>query len=637
MSDLFLLRNSEIIDLFEIKINDFEGYFRFHGSKNFDKDLIFKGVVYIYIPCELSNLEYSSEGKQNRPVLTISNINNFISNFIKDRNDLLGCRFFRKKILAKDLDDVNFGGVDKNTLGSASFSSYISNDTYIIQKKNAEQKEKVDFLLANVLDIDGLVVPSRKIFNDACQWQYRGCGCNYGKINGYDGPSWAVRKFSFATLEDVHTNANFSATLGPIPSLTTGNLVAWFKPEGRVLGGYHYFNREYGPKWVGVGRNQSLIYDREKVLTRIVTSWANSSGYSSAAVNILFAGVPKALPLGSGLSSVEGVFLMQADSITIQNLDFTSSGLNTDCTIFYVSSKKKISNFQLSCGKGLTGSNDNFNLGYSGDYEDYFRTNSGNANTINYNNVNKSSSENRIYAAVIPKNYTTEDAIFYKNGCEISRKKTVAAPNVKGFNFNAFSGDKGETVISEIIMYKTALTKAEVMAVSTYLGKKYKIPLPYVLDSQETKQSKDYFTQFPNEGNLGVPMADSNNKIFIKNQQQLNFVNYESYNLEDLNYKGDYDKNTIYNKGDFVRLDPSLNYDFNEKSISNYSDSTSKFFVCVADLIKAQNPLYNTNVWKEDKCSKNLNGCLLRFGNSNVNIPFGGFPGTVGYDYRLPG
>jgi hypothetical protein len=34
--------------------------------------------------------------------------------------------------------------------------------------------------------------------------------------------------------------------------------------------------------------------------------------------------------------------------------------------------------------------------------------------------------------------------------------------------------------------------------------------------------------------------------------------------------------------------------------------------------------------------SKNLNGCLLRFNDANINIPFGGFPGTVGYDYRLP-
>jgi hypothetical protein len=58
MSDLFLLKNLQIIDLFEIKINDFEGYLRFHGSKNFNKDLIFKDAVYLYIPSEISNLEY---------------------------------------------------------------------------------------------------------------------------------------------------------------------------------------------------------------------------------------------------------------------------------------------------------------------------------------------------------------------------------------------------------------------------------------------------------------------------------------------------------------------------------------------------------------------------------------------------
>ena len=34
MSDLFLLRNSEIIDLFEIKINDFEGYVNDYLSEN---------------------------------------------------------------------------------------------------------------------------------------------------------------------------------------------------------------------------------------------------------------------------------------------------------------------------------------------------------------------------------------------------------------------------------------------------------------------------------------------------------------------------------------------------------------------------------------------------------------------------
>src|SRR6056300_424240 len=149
MSNLFLLNNTEIIDLFEIKLNDFEGYLYFHGSKNFEKNLVFQGKTYLYIPCEMSNLQYDSEGKQNRPTFTISNVNNFISNIIKDRKDLLGKDFYRKKLLAKDLDSVNFEGESKNPLGVSGFSEFISSDKFIINKKNLENKERVEFELSN--------------------------------------------------------------------------------------------------------------------------------------------------------------------------------------------------------------------------------------------------------------------------------------------------------------------------------------------------------------------------------------------------------------------------------------------------------------------------------------------------------
>ena len=135
MSSLFTLQNSPIIDLYEIKINDFEGYFSFHGSKNLEKDIVFKGRTYIYLPCELSNLDYTSEQKQNRPTFKISNVNNFITNLIKDRDDLLMKKFYRKKIFAKDLDLENFDK-ENNPLGQDLFTSYLSIDTVINQSKN---------------------------------------------------------------------------------------------------------------------------------------------------------------------------------------------------------------------------------------------------------------------------------------------------------------------------------------------------------------------------------------------------------------------------------------------------------------------------------------------------------------------
>ena len=54
-------------------------------------------------------------------------------------------------------------------------------------------------------------------------------------------------------------------------------------------------------------------------------------------------------------------------------------------------------------------------------------------------------------------------------------------------------------------------------------------------------------------------------------------------------------------------------------------------------------PDLNTNVWKQDQCSKTLRGCLLRFkdylskdGNvsSNKTLPYGAFPATFQYDNK---
>ena len=97
MNTLFKLNNYVVIDLFEIELESNEGYLRFHGSKNFSQDLIFQNQKFTFIPCELSNLESSSDGRQSKPTLKISNINNYMSYVLKDRNNLIGKNFIRKR------------------------------------------------------------------------------------------------------------------------------------------------------------------------------------------------------------------------------------------------------------------------------------------------------------------------------------------------------------------------------------------------------------------------------------------------------------------------------------------------------------------------------------------------------------
>jgi lambda family phage minor tail protein L len=622
MSNLFLLNNTSVLDLFEIKLNDFDGYFRFHGSKNLKSNIIFKQKEYIFIPCEISNLEYSSEAKQNRPTLSIANVNNYISNLIKDRKDLIGKRFYRKKILAKDLDDVNFGGFNKNTLGVSSFSSFISVDTFIIQKKNSENKDKVEFQLANVLDLDGQTVPSRKVYNDICQWQYRGCGCNYGKLSNYDGPTIPVKNTKFETLSSVIAGDN--------SDLLTTNLSLWLNNTTQ---------KTYGSTTkVAASSGKNYLFQK-------VTAWGDSTttiDTSGTNKTITLTGNLKKFTNSGRLNNQEGVLLLKEDSLLIDSSFF---GASNDLTIFYVSetTNKRYDTAEKdkpnggSIARGLTSSttdsNKDFLLGYDTGYSD----------VVYPSNDFKADKKIWAYYDLSPKIYAYSNKyggkkIFYKNGSTLFSRTGSLDLNALKLGFNNINGQLSDIVIYEVIIFNKVLNDTAIKYVFSYLSTKYNIEVSNYSNDTENISSSAIFSRsaFSQEGNLGVPMADENNKLFLKYPDNV-YSDFESYGLTDLNYKGDYNSNTIYSRGDFVKIDEEIDFDFNETMIQKNSVLPSRFFVCLSNEgVTAKHPVDYTNIWKEDKCSRNLNGCSLRF-NGGIQIPFGSFPATLSYDYKLPG
>jgi lambda family phage minor tail protein L len=622
MSNLFLLDNTSVLDLFEIKLNDFDGYFRFHGSKNLKSNIVFKGKEYLFIPCEISNLEYSSEAKQNRPTLSIANINNYISNLIKDRKDLIGKRFYRKKILTKDLDDVNFGGSNKNTLGASSFSSFISVDTFVIQKKNSENKDKVEFQLANILDLDGQTVPSRKVYNDICQWQYRGYGCNYGKLSNYDGPTIPVKKTKFDTLDSVIS--------APSNALSTTNLSLWLN---NITG------KTYGST-IEVASSSG-----KKYLFQKLTAWQDSStiiNTSGTAKTITPTSNIKKFTNSGRLNNQEGVFLLAEDSLLIDSLFF---GSGNDLTIFYVSETTN-KRFDVArngapnggyIARGLTSentaTNKDFLLGYDKGYSDVVYPSSSFANDKKiwgYYDLSP-----KIYAY---SNQSGGNKIFYKNGTTLFTRTGSLDLDALKLSFNKIAGQTSDIVIYEIIIFNKILNDSAIKSVFSYLSTKYNIEVANYFENIETVKGSAIFNQsaYSQEGNLGVTIADENNKLFLKYPDNI-YSNFESYGLTSLTYKGDYNSNTIYAQGDFIKIDEEIDFDFNETVIQKNSILPSRFFVCLSNEgIIGKHPMDYTNIWKEDKCSRNLNGCSLRFNNTS-NIPFGSFPATLSYDYKLPG
>ena len=65
------------LDLFEIYIDQTTGVFRFHAGKNFTTSIIFQGNPYIPIPVEFDGFEFSADGKQNRPMMKIANVDGY--------------------------------------------------------------------------------------------------------------------------------------------------------------------------------------------------------------------------------------------------------------------------------------------------------------------------------------------------------------------------------------------------------------------------------------------------------------------------------------------------------------------------------------------------------------------------------
>ena len=622
MSNLFLLDNTSVLDLFEIKLNDFDGYFRFHGSKNLKSNIVFKGKEYLFIPCEISNLEYSSEAKQNRPTLSIANINNYISNLIKDRKDLIGQRFYRKKILTKDLDDVNFGGSNKNTLGASSFSSFISVDTFVIQKKNSENKDKVEFQLANILDLDGQTVPSRKVYNDICQWQYRGYGCNYGKLSNYDGPTIPVKKTKFDTLASVIS--------APSNDLLTTNLSLWLNnTTGKTYGSTVEVASSSGKKY----------------LFQKLTAWQDSStiiNTSGTAKTITPTSNIKKFTNSGRLNNQEGVFFLAEDSLLIDSLFF---GSGNDLTIFYVSETTN-KRFDVArngapnggyIARGLSSenaaTNKDFLLGYDKGYSDVVYPSSSFANDKKiwgYYDLSP-----KIYAY---SNQSGGNKIFYKNGTTLFSRTGSLDLDALKLSFNKIAGQTSDIVIYEVIIFNKILNASAIKSVFSYLSTKYNIQVANYFENIETIKGSAIFNQsaYSQEGNLGVTIADENNKLFLKYPDNI-YSNFESYGLTSLTYKGDYNSNTTYAQGDFIKIDEEIDFDFNETVIQKNSILPSRFFVCLSNEgVIGKHPMDYTNIWKEDKCSRNLNGCSLRFNNTS-NIPFGSFPATLSYDYKLPG
>lgn len=129
----------------------------------------FAGDEYLAVPYTASGFEIRNEGVPPNPTITVANIGLQMTDLINTKDDLLGCRLYRTRVLARHLDD----GSDP------SHSAHWPTETWFIQQKSSESKLSVTFVLSTPFDLDGVTLPRRRALRYACPWVYRGADCGY--------------------------------------------------------------------------------------------------------------------------------------------------------------------------------------------------------------------------------------------------------------------------------------------------------------------------------------------------------------------------------------------------------------------------------------------------------------------------
>ena len=178
-SDVQSLSPGDIIDLYELDATNIEG-----GSLlrwcNFVNELgnsvVWGGDTYTRLAIETTGFEKTSDSKQPRPKLRVSNVTGLIGSFARSLDGLIGAKLTRHRTFVKYIDAVNFtGGTNPIADPNASFTDEI----WYVDRKASENGIFVEFELASSLDLSGIKLPRRQVVANTCTWVYRSAECGY--------------------------------------------------------------------------------------------------------------------------------------------------------------------------------------------------------------------------------------------------------------------------------------------------------------------------------------------------------------------------------------------------------------------------------------------------------------------------
>lgn len=150
------------------------------------KSIWWQGEEYSPYPFEIAGLSSNMEGTQAAPTFTLGNLNGLVSALCREFQDMVRAKVLIYETFADYLDARNFP--PGKAISPDPNACYLW--TFYIDSRQNESNTAVTFQLANPVDLDGMMIPTRQI-TDVCTWSCRGeyrmgRGCSYNGTRYFD-------------------------------------------------------------------------------------------------------------------------------------------------------------------------------------------------------------------------------------------------------------------------------------------------------------------------------------------------------------------------------------------------------------------------------------------------------------------
>ena len=178
-SSLQKVNPSAIIELFKLELVEGIHYatgnpdsvttvYRFHSGTSLKTNnaIVWAGDTYDRYPVECAGFELSGEGAIARPQMRISNVLSLFTtlmatvNSFNFGNDLVGSKFTRIQTMVEFIDATNFAN-NLNPFGTPDTSKELPKRIYILNKKNLETREIVEYEMVAAVDLPNVELPRR--------------------------------------------------------------------------------------------------------------------------------------------------------------------------------------------------------------------------------------------------------------------------------------------------------------------------------------------------------------------------------------------------------------------------------------------------------------------------------------------